>query len=132
MDVKRWEVIIEHDRCGYLSRFWNDKESFCMHEDHDPNTDGCTKATCPIKHLLTRPDPAYLKKKHDKLIRLLSVCLGGYTKSLQALQVPYETYIPPTEDECIRMYQNEAMFAYAVNGMAALIMQKIIGGPDEH
>jgi hypothetical protein len=30
------------------------------------------------------------------------------------------------------MYQNEAMFAYAVNGMAALIMQKIIGGPDEH
>jgi hypothetical protein len=85
-----------------------------------------------IKHLLTRPDPTYLKKKHDKLIRLLCVCLGGYTKSLQALRVPYETYIPPTEDECIRMYQNEAMFAYAVNGMAALIMQKIIGGPDEH
>ena len=125
MDVKRWNITSDSDHCLWY-RALADKP-WCRKIDKR-----CSYGNCPIKHLLTRPDPAYLKKKHDKLIRLLSVCLGDYTKSLQALQVPYETYIPPTEDECIRMYQNEAMFAYAINGMAALIMQRIIGGPDEH
>ena len=68
MDVKRWKVVIDSEDCPHTSSI-----EMCMLYETDINLSNehlmdCTHENCPVKHLLTRPDPMS-KEDAERLVR---------------------------------------------------------------
>ena len=71
-----WKIESDSDHCLYYRAIAN--KPWCAKTDKR-----CTKANCPIKHLLTRPDPAEVERLVDELIWQAKRCGSAYTRNAE-------------------------------------------------